>query len=519
MNLLSKDNRVRRSPPGWSVCVSSARFMVNSIGIVFLVFAAFCSLSLTTSAFAAVSLKLEIANRIVTDGNCSFVVWADPGGEKADLKKNLALDMPGFQDVKVSEPDNVGTVRVTAHVDRAGFYPFRVSLRSENQSSAVRDYFVAELSRSQPSFEHIGYYVFLGRGDFWDETQQLALWTLQDWKGFADWMSARHADTLYLLLNGYTLAYPSDKYPTLRDHFSINARYNFLRAFIDYAHSRGIRVYLTLTTDDHAQGFGTLYPETVRIDRFGYASNRRALVLEDPKVRQYILDMVQETIQLYGNADGFVFHPTEEDPDRFNEVTRAVFHQETGKDLARTDKSARYRWYNQKFAELLRSLYETGVGRNPNFEFIMFNTWWQDDYVAVYRQMLPAKFKICVWYYDEQEENAFRKWPVWAWVESFGADRVSYMPSGEAFLYPQDPDQQLERHIRVDRLVSAAEALGVKSCIFFAGWDLGSDDDRRRDLAIAQFPTTSFIHDSAKKKELLPSLYTDYFAARAEALK
>jgi hypothetical protein len=474
-----------------------------------------------TPTLAAATLRVEIANRTTADGNCSFLVMVEPSVElsKQDLQKNLVLEMPGFKDIKMARPDSQGKIQVTARIDRPGFYPFRVTLRSGREASSTKDYFVAEIKSDSRTFNHIGYYVFLGRGDFWDETQQLALWTLQDWKGYADWMSAHHADTLYVLLNGYTLAYPSDKYLALRDRFSNNARYNFLGEFIDYAHTRGIRVYLTLTTDDHAEGFGRLYPETVRLNRFGYAGSRRALDLEDAKVRQYITDMLKETTELYGNADGIVFHPSEEDPDRYNAATKAAFRAETGKDLAATDKAERYRWYNKKFAELLRSLYEIAKARNPNFEFIMFNTWWQDDYAGVYHELLPAKFQICVWYYDEQEEKLFRKWPIWSWVESFGPDRVLYMPSGEAFLYPQEHDQQVERHIRTDRLVSAAEALGIKSCIFFAGWDLGSDDDRRRDLAIAQFPSTSFMQETRKKQEILPELYTDYFSARASALQ
>jgi Beta-galactosidase len=522
MRLMRHVNRVRIATGDCLAALIQARPPDDRVRVVlFLAVAIVSGLALqTTNAFAAVTLKVEIANRITTDGNCSFVLAEEPssGLSKPDLK-NLTLEMPGFKDIKIVEPDSQGNIRVTARIDRPGFYPFRVALRLEGQTLAAKDYFVAEIKPNHPAFDHVGYYVFLGRGDFWDETQQLALWTLQDWEGFADWMSAHHADTLYVLLNGFTLAYPSEKYLTLRDRFSNNARYSFLRVFIDYAHSRGIRVYLTLTTDDHAEGFGTLYPETVRINRFGYAGSRRALALEDPKVRQYIVDMFQETLQLYGNADGLVFHPSEEDPDRYNEATKAAFRRETRKELAQTDKTERYRWYNQKFAELLRSLYEIAAPRNPNFEFVMFNTWWQDDYVPVYHELLPAKFKVCVWYYDEQEEKTFRKWPIWAWVESFGADRILYMPTGEAFLYPQEHDEQVERHIRTDRLISAAETLGVKSCIFFAGWDLGSEDDRRRDLAIAEFPTTSFVRETRRKQDLLPGLYTDYFGARAAALK
>lgn len=477
--------------------------------------------SLGAAAFAETSLKIEVATRFVSGGECAFMILAEPSSQFAGtgLRENLTLDTPGFSDVQISGSDAQGRVQVKGRILRPGFYPFQARLSWEGKEYLAKDYCVVEANATQGVFSHVGYYVFLGRGDFWDPTHQLALWTLQNWKAFADWMSAHKADTLFVLLNGYTLAYPSDKYESLRDRFSNNARYSFLHEFIDYAHTRGVRVYLTLTTDDHAQGFGDLYPETVRVNRFGYAGSRRALALEDPRVRQYVVDMLRETLHLYSNADGFVFHPSEEDPDRFNAVTLAAFREETGKDLAQTNKAERYRWYNRKFAELMRSLYETAGAQNPNFEFIMFNTWWQDDYASVYRELLPVKFRICVWYYDEQEEKTFHKWPIWTWVDSFGADRILYMPTGEAFLYPVEAEQQMERHIRTDRLISAADSLGVKTCVFFAGWDLGSDDDRRRDLAITEFPTSSFVGDRNRKLELLPELYVDYFTARKKALK
>jgi len=477
--------------------------------------------ALCTATVAATSLHIEIAERFVRNGECSFKLRIEAPREvdPSELRNKLTLDMPGLTGIEISGPNAQGAVEVKARGSRPGFYPFQAKWNWKGISYSAKDYCVVEADGARGAFRHVGYYVFLGRGDFWDPTHQLAVWTLRNWKAFADWMSAHNADTLFMLLNGYTLAYPSDKYLTLRDKFSNNARYSFLHEFIDYAHARGIRVYLTLTTDDHAQGFGDLYPETVRVDKFGYASSRRALALEDARVRRYIQDMVEESLRFYGNADGLVFHPSEEDPDRFNAATQSAFRQDTGDELIRVEKSQRYRWYNRKFAELMRSLYETASAKNSRLEFIMFNTWWQDDYVSVYREMLPEKFKICVWFYDEHEEKSFRKWPIWAWVSEFGADRVLYMPTGEAFLYPTDLEQQMERHIRTDRLISAAESLGVDSCVFFAGWDLGSDDDRRRDLAIAQFPTSSFAGDPKRKQELLPELYVDYFTARKTVIK
>jgi collagenase-like PrtC family protease len=72
-----------------------------------------------------------------------------------------------------------------------------------------------------------------------------------------------------MLLNGYTLAYPSEKYPQLRDPYALNVKSNFIEELIPYAHRHGVRIFLTMTTDDHAEGFGKLYPEAVRINRHG----------------------------------------------------------------------------------------------------------------------------------------------------------------------------------------------------------------------------------------------------------
>jgi hypothetical protein len=241
-----------------------------------------------------------------------------------------------------------GRLQVTGKLERPGFYPFEIAASFGGVTSKTTDYFVVQGGQKNPAFDHVGYYVFLGRGDFWDETHPLALWRLYEWKRFADWMSDHGADTLFVLLNGYTLAYPSEKYPELRDRFSMNARTNFLRQFIDYAHTKKIKVYLTLTTDDHAEGFGQEYPETIRINKYGYAPSHRSLVLENDKVQTYLRDTLDEVLTNYGNADGVVLHPSETDPDRFNAETRALYQKETGQDLARAEAAERYRWYRPR---------------------------------------------------------------------------------------------------------------------------------------------------------------------------
>jgi hypothetical protein len=476
-----------------------------------------------TYSQATFSLDIDIGRRYIGPSEkAAFAIVL--GGVNADansrteLAKSVTVRFPGLREMEIGGLGSDGRMQVTGRLGRPGFYAFEVTATLGGETQRQRDYLVVEGGEQHPAFDHIGYYVFLGRGDFWDETHPLALWRLYEWKRFADWMSNHGADTLFVLLNGYTLAYPSEKYPELRDRYSANAKTNFLHEFIDYAHKKKIKVYLTLTTDDHAEGFGRMYPETTRINKYGYAPSRRSLVLENAKVQQYLRDTFDEILNSYSNADGVVLHPSETDPDRFNAETRSLYKKETGSDLAKADTPERYRWYNQKYAEFVRELYKRITARNPTMELIMFSCWWQDQHQDIYREILPQQVRICVWYYDEQEVKAFHEWAIWPWVRAFGAGRILYMPS-LAHVYPVEPGEQMLRNIRVDRLVSTAETLGVKSCIFFAGWSLGDEEERMRDLAIIFTPTSYYANDRATKEQILPDMYTDYFGVRDRLLK
>jgi hypothetical protein len=277
-------------------------------------------------------------------------------------------------------------------------------------------------------------------------------------------------------------------------------------------------VYLTLTTDDHADGFGRAHPEVVRVDKYGGPLSPRALTLEHPLTERYILDVFEEVLTLYPGADGIVVHPTEETPDRFNRETQALYRDETGGDLTRATKTERFRWYNQRYAKVLTKLYELVRSRNPSMDFVMFNCWWQDEYASIYKEQVPSAVRFCVWYYGwEDQEPA--KWPMQSWVNLVGPDRILYMPTGRSFMYPAAAWEETERHIGTDRLVSTARAYGVSGAVYFAGWNLGTEEDRLRDLMIARYPTVSLEPDASKRSALIPQLYRDYLGTRATLLR
>jgi hypothetical protein len=465
----------------------------------------------STVAYAQV-LSVQTRQRFVEPGaELSFTIQTDNAPlERADLGR-LKVSFPGLQQTTSPEWNQSG-ITVRGRLPKPGVYSFEVSLERSARPNSVRDYFVATSGPHAGAVPHGGYYVFLGRGDYWEPTHQLAVKPLADWEQYVEWMEKQQLDTLYVLLNGYTLAYPTEKYPELRDPLSQNAKYNFLGELIEFAHKHHVRVYLTLTTDDHARGFGEHHPETIRRDQYGYPRTTGALTLENPRVQQYIKDVFAEVLELYPHADGLVVHPSEADPDRFNPETLVQYRKETGADLTREPKEIRYRWYNRKFAEFLRELYRLSVAKNPHLEVIMFNCWWQDDYVALYKELIPAQMRICVWYYGWDDKDAV-KWPIYKWTREFGARRIVYMPTGRSFLYPAFGWQEVERHIGTDRLISTADALGVRDVVYFTGWSMGTEEDRIRDLVLARFPSTSLAADGGKL-DLVPRLYEDYLGAR-----
>ena len=464
----------------------------------------------------AEDLQMRTPSRVVRPGEqfCFDVTLAaDPGARLG----HLALTFPGFTASAPPEPLLGGGVRLQGRLHRPGFHALSVSALVGKRTITGRDYFtVAEPGPITPDHE-AGYYVFLGCGDYpiitGRETHALAAWTLAQWKELVTWMGANGLNRLWALVNGYTLAYPSRRYPALRDHHARNVADNFLGELIDHAHGCGVKVYLMLTTDGHARDFSRAHPEAARLDEAGKPCPHFGLTLEHPLTRQYVFDVLDEVLELYPNADGIAVHPTESDPDRFNPETLAAYRAETGHDLRQEPKPVRNAWYNRAFARFMTEFASRAWRHNPALDLVMANCWWQDDHVAVNHAELPPMMRIAVWYYA-WEDRAAKAWPIHRWLAAFGAGRLIYLPTSQSYLYPTDPRQVMDRHIGIDRLVSTAALLGVRNTMYFAGWEILPEDARLLDVALVRHPSAS--GNVAGAPGLVDRLYADYFAARAE---
>ncbi len=437
----------------------------------------------------------------------------------AAVLTGLELLFPGFTASGPATPRPAGGWEIRGRLSRPGFHALQVTACDGARRLTGSDYFLGRDPVPVATEHEAGYYVFLGCGDyaliFGRETHALANWTLAQWKELVTWMGANGMNRLWTLVNGYTLAYPSRRYPQLRDRHARNVSDNFLRELIDHAHGCGVKVYLMLTTDGHARDFSRLHPEAARQDESGRPGEQFGLALEHPLTRRYIFDVLDEVLELYPNADGVAVHPTESDPDRFNPESVAAYRSETGRDLRAEPKPARQAWHNLAFARFMGEFAARCHRHNPALDLVMANCWWQDDHVAINHATLPPAMRIAVWHYAWEDETA-KPWPIYRWVETFGPSRLLYLPTSQSYLYPTDPTQVMTRHVGTDRLVSTAAILGVRHTMYFAGWDILPEAARILDAALVRHPTAALA--AAPSPDLLPRLYADYLGTRAALL-
>ncbi|HND61049.1 MAG TPA: hypothetical protein PLB90_06180 [Opitutaceae bacterium] len=459
----------------------------------------------------AEDLVVRAATRTVRPGE-PFHFEVAPADPTAVLTA-CTLDFPGFTPRQPAQVLASGAARYDGMLARPGFHALRVSGQVNGEARAGRDYFVAVEPAPVPAHSEAGYYVFLGCGDYpiitGRESHPLAGWTKHQWLGLVDWMADHGFNRLWTLVNGYTLAYPSQRHPALRDRHCQNVAENFLGEVIAHAHRRGVKVFLMLTTDGHARDFCRAFPEAERRNADGTPGPHHGLALEHPLTQRYLYDTLEEVLSLYPEADGIAVHPTESDPDRFNPESVAAYRTETGRDLFTEAPSVRRAWHNRAYARFLAAYFERARQLRPGLEFIMANCWWQDDHVAENLAQLPPDVRIAVWHYA-WEETTPTAWPIHRWVAAFGASRVIYVPTSQSYLYPTDPRLVMDRHLGTDRLVSTAATLGVRDTLYFAGWDILPADARLLDAALVRHPAA--VRLRPLPANFLERLYADYLA-------
>lgn len=188
----------------------------------------------------------------------------------------------------------------------------------------------------------IGYYIFLGNGDYHNpiklDKNWTSEWSITEWKDFIDTLVEMDVNTLMIYLNGHRLPYKSKKYPFLVDHECRSVQDDFLKDLFEYIKEKKINLIGVLTTTGHAGGYSEYCNESkIVVSEFinniedtlisfpnhlrnGKLSKKEGtaqlgfgvLCHHNELAKSYAENIIIELIEFYGDYfDGIALHPPE----------------------------------------------------------------------------------------------------------------------------------------------------------------------------------------------------------------
>jgi len=276
------------------------------------------------------------------------------------------------------------------------------------------------------------------------------LWGLDEWKRFVDWLASYRFNVLYLCCYGYW-PFPLRNYPkaVLRDvEFTEwdaekgqprkvrwthpNVENDFLPELVEYAHSLGIQVFLTLGLNSFNGGYLREYPGKPSIQEGQRAPSPVGRLSEpcwsDPENRKYSVTTIGEVFERYA-FDGVVFESAECELCKCDDCTSKYRSGADNELQARI--SADMDW----LGDVLRTIREA----RPGVEFQLTYHWpWGKQiihrdspqaaatFLTYLREQLPPDVLIC--WLPPQEEEEFS-----LWAEIFGPQRcLHYVYGGQS---------------------------------------------------------------------------------------
>ncbi len=317
------------------------------------------------------------------------------------------------------------------------------------------------------SLDRVGYYVFIGKGDYQDEFgPRTPYYTLADWKGLIDDLKSKGATTFIPLMTGHQLPYPSRAYPEYVETDANTATGIDPQLIIDYAKSRRLEVILALTTTGHCNAYARDHPEHCIVNEDGSPAN--ALCPNRAGAGDYPLGVLEEVLERYKNADGLLIHPPETRPECFCPECQNLFKQETGKDYAAAGPRERQRFFVETYFRFAGRLLSQADRRASLSVKLMFNCNWMDDHLDL-TASLPRDLAIFYWDYNLNDDYLRGRFQENLRRYTGLARPIWFMPSTIKRWWTP-PDADLEWGCRqVARQVEIARSHGIENIGFFVG--------------------------------------------------
>ena len=343
-----------------------------------------------------------------------------------------------------------------------------------------------------------GYYLFAGRGDWgtsrdrtfdptfagnvktrilgdWGPHRQgtdlaqapewTSAWTLKSWKAHLDFLvDPLGADTLFLLMNGFELPYPSARFPEAVELDHRNVKREFLQAALDYALEKGLRLAVQFCTTGHAVGFAKAHPECTTVGPDG-RRHETNLCHHHPLGRAYAEGVATEVLTRYRGFSGVSFHPPENAvPCRCGHC-EAAFRQTSGKSFgqATAQEVSDFYWasclsFQRQMEQLARSLVPAAA-----IYSVTIPGQFERDFAIVGRA-IPAQTVLLHWDYWSFRERLPDLLESLRVFRSAG-HRVAFIPSSGWSLDKCGPDYGA----CVVEQIAAARDAGVTDLVYFVG--------------------------------------------------
>jgi len=251
-------------------------------------------------------------------------------------------------------------------------------------------------------FQRVGYYVFLGTGDYRPEYgPETPSFTLADWENLIDYLISRGATTFLPLVTGHRLPYPSQTFPKYVETDANSVKNVDLQRIIDYAKKKQLEVILAFTTTGHCRSYAQDHPELCIVNEDG--SPAPGLCPNRPGAEAYPLGVVEEVLKRYRNFDGLLVHPPEIKPVCFCPECRALYKQKTGREYAGASPLDRQRFFVETYLKFAARLLAKAQKEAPLKTKLMFNCDWMDDHVDL-MSLLPDDLDIIYWDYNLKDD-------------------------------------------------------------------------------------------------------------------
>jgi hypothetical protein len=317
------------------------------------------------------------------------------------------------------------------------------------------------------SLDRVGYYVFIGKGDYKDEYgPKTPYFSLADWENLIDYLKSRGATTFIPLVTGHRLPYPSQAFPKYVESDANTAKDDDLQRIIDGAKKSGLEVILAFTTTGHCNSYAKDHPEYCVINEDG--TPRNALCPNREGALRYPLGVVGEVLKRYKKMDGILIHPPETRPECFCPACQKLYKQESGKDYLAASPLERQRFFVQTYFRFAWKLFAKVDELVRLRVKLMFNCNWIDDHLDL-TSLLPDDLGIIYWDYnlsDEYLQGRFREN-----LQRYRklARTIWYMPSTvPRFWTPSDADVKWGCR-QIAKQIEIAKYYEIKNIGFFIG--------------------------------------------------